>query len=308
MRGRLRARAGSAAASFPLDGFSPTIALSTRRLFTAFTSALLRIRSSVAPNNEVDVFPDSNGGISLTSAVSPVSWGATLGAFATDAGGLNSTGNATVRWWYNQGTLGATGDVGNATAGNQPFLMESGAFSADTTIGTQSRAALKFVRGFAPLLGTTGSLASTDVFASNQSTASIVHQLLEDNASFTSIPVGMGIANTANRWGVLNTQTTRRFDFGNDTVGSGRLSGTAPTPLAAEYMVYRRDGASGLIRRNGSDLATSATLSAGFTNGTQFRAPDSTAVCQAKMAEAIVFPAAPDVSVIEASQASWFGI
>jgi hypothetical protein len=305
-RDRLRSVGGVEA--FPLDGFSPTFAFSTRRLFTTFTTALLRIRSSVGAFNEVDVFPDSSGWISLTSAVSPTTWGATLGAFATNAGGLNSTGNATVRTWYNQGTVSSAGDVGNATAGNQPILMESGAFSANTTIGTANRPALYLIRGFAPTLVTSTTRATSEVVnGSVQSTIMAVSQLLE--AGQILLPFGFGTPAVPGRWAIFSgADTTRRGDFGDDATFGGRLNATAPTALDAEYAVYRRNGTFAEIRRNGADLANVNTLTTTISVAQLVRVPDNAVSCNSKTAEVIVFPAYPTITSIESSQASGFGI
>lgn len=99
-----------------------TVAYSVRRLNSAYTGALIRVRRS-SDNAETDVNPDASNTISLTSTVSA---GGTFGTWIGSDSGY-------IAKWYDQS--GNANDAVRPTAAPQPRIVNAGSLEVDPNNG-----------------------------------------------------------------------------------------------------------------------------------------------------------------------------
>ena len=104
-----------------------SVAYSLRRLSSAYTGPVLRIRRS-SDNELRDVYFDGNGVLSLNSQVSAAGGGA---ATATTLQTWIGSNSGTVAIWYDQS--GNTRNIFNGTAALQPTIIVSGALRVNST-------------------------------------------------------------------------------------------------------------------------------------------------------------------------------
>ena len=140
-----------------------------------YDNALLRVRRS-SDNAEVDVFVDTNYGLSLNSNITSRTSGTTLATWV----GANS---AFVTKWYDQS--GNSNDAVQATAANQPTIVASGVLQTDL-----GKAALQFsgTTSFQATVNWTN-LFATYTVAKLNSLAPAVQSFYRDNGATNSTGV-----------------------------------------------------------------------------------------------------------------------
>jgi hypothetical protein len=291
LRGRLRARAGGVEAP-PLDGFSPTLAHSVRRLFTSYTGALVRIRRS-SDNAELNFLPDSNGVLSLSSQDDGTPATTTLGTWI----GANS---GFVRTWFNQGTLGAAANVGTTTLTLQPRIINAGALD---TFGSSSRPSLVF--------DANDELRAASIAATSIQNAGLLSSILLVNEITSpgslTVPVQWNVTVANNRWALfLNPGAPNWFfDSGDAVLSRASYTGTAGNP---HLDFVARNSGSWSWRRNNSAAGSGSGLTTGISGtfdfgigGPGFKGGTF------KVSECVVFPDVPALSGPESNIVSYYG-
>ena len=187
---------------------SASTAYSTRLLRGArYNNALLRVRRS-SDNAEVDVFVDTNYGLSLSSNITSRTSGTTLGTWV----GANS---AFVTTWYDQS--GNNNNATQATAINQPTIVSSGVLQTDL-----GKSSLLFngTTNFTSTVNWTN-LFATYTVAKLNSLAPAVQAYFRDNGSVNSTGViafnSVRVDTYRVRTTALTLSTINSSEFGTST-------------------------------------------------------------------------------------------
>lgn len=242
------------------------VSYSLRILKSSFaSSAPLRVRRS-ADNVEADVLFDTNGLVSLNSAVinkSTSTPSTNLGEFVWASGysntdGLASANTAFVTRWRNQSSLGSTGDLINTTPTQQPRIVVTGVLQT-----TNGHVAMTFVAGsLNNLVSSALSVSSLDLtmFAVGYPTT---------NSTGISM-FGYCINGTSNQLGVfVSNPSTQGFIYSNTTPNSLTIPST---PYLNEYSYYGILDSSTLKRSFNVTNTTATTITAAVTTTGTFSA------------------------------------
>jgi hypothetical protein len=242
---------------FPVLDIFPTSvhhAYSLRKLRTAYTGACLRVRRTTTTptvtTTTVDLAFDSNGTISLNSAITYVSGTATtainLGQFCasvvngySNPDGVNTNQNIFVVTWFDQSGNGKNPTQG--TAGNQPRLVSSTTADLERSGG---KVAVRFVK------------TSTNFLTLNDNTANI--------NNMSSYFVGAYVTTTGNGVG-YSLSTVNRFYLPNTSAASGIAYagyGASATAMLLETTTTNRRLYQLIAPTTGS-----TTLAQGWLNG-----------------------------------------
>lgn len=110
--------------SYILDSLtaSPSAVYAFRIMVNGYSGYCCKVRNSTS-GNEVDVSFDGTEKLSTSSAVTPTTWGSTLGAFM-------STDEVTMVTWYDQS--GNSYNASNATSSAQPIIASGGSLNTDS--------------------------------------------------------------------------------------------------------------------------------------------------------------------------------
>jgi hypothetical protein len=240
------------ASALPLDGLSPSFAVGTMRLRTAYTGPWGRVRDK-GNNSETDLGFDSTGWFSDSSPCS--------NGIGTPPGGMGNTtpystwrGASTdyqlMRWLYDQS--GNAANMGQGIVAAQTAIRAVGL--PFYTMGSSGRR--------------TWSSNDQGGFGNMSMDATVIPSNTGTAATFVAVldPVSQGnywswLFNTTNS-GLRGPNNTSPFDF-MEAQFNGQLAGGTVTPVQGtgpKLVVARRNGANGVFRVNGSVVGTSTTL------------------------------------------------
>jgi hypothetical protein len=211
-----------ASAALPLDGLSGVeVAFSLRRLRTAYTGSLIRVRRS-SDNTEQDIGYDGSGNLDTS-------------ALATFVG----AGSGFIRTWYDQ-----SGNARNAiqgTAGNQPRIVNSGTLDL---IPSTSRPGAFFLRSNSNRLDT----GAVTLVNNSVSAVAARDSALTSNSIIVQHGAGTGVAFTL-QWG-SSTGFTRSFSKGAVSSSGAGTMGTTREVMTG----VASDGGNGKLFANGTEV------------------------------------------------------
>ena len=246
-------------------------AYSTRRLYSLYTGAAMRIRRDTGAGNaghdeEADVLFDANGDLNLSCSISNASSGVsatTFGEFVgatgySDPDSVSSyTVLAYVDTWYDQSTAGGTGsgnDAEQSTPGSQPQIYNGSAVITENGKPTlKFNGAQKLDTNYAPQLGAG---ATADYYAASVATQSASNtghiwratgsaiifgrfqntgetRVLARDSNSTSLPITSSVV-------ALNTQILQGALLNNGTVSNyinGSIDGTGSTTFTGNFNI-----------------------------------------------------------------------
>jgi hypothetical protein len=261
---------------------SASTAYSTRLLLGArYNSALLRVRRS-SDNAEVDVFVDTNYGLSLSSNITSRTSGTTLGTWV----GANS---AFVTTWYDQS--GNNNNAVQATAANQPTIVASGVLQ--TNLG---KASLSFngTTAFQATVNWTNLFATYTVAKLNNLTPAVQSLYRDNGASNSTGVIAFNSPRTDTyrvRTSIVTTASIIEFDANTKLV---TLSSDATTGYA-----YLNNGlrASNAVSGNVGTTMYIGSNGAGNTGG-----------IVGLMSEWITYPSNSNLSAINTNINSYYSV
>jgi hypothetical protein len=197
------------------------VAYSLRRLSSAYTGAVVRVRTSAAGNAEADFTAEEVANGTLASWV-----------------GAGNTG--TVRTWYDQS--GSGNNAGQATANNQPVLVDAGTLVTD---GGKPAIDASLASGGFERFVTFSGITSASVFgvAKRTVTISAIHYLLTGTGTGPGVYFGGTFAGVTQAVGVASGVTT----FGVGSANSDRQLFAVFTDAASDTVFANGSSATGTV-------------------------------------------------------------
>ena len=203
------------AAGLLLDTYTgAAAAYSVRRLRTAYTGAIMRVRRD-SDNVEANVGFDSNNELSLTSPISNTSDSQTYTDFADFVDHTGTPANGFVRKWYDQAS---SNDTGQTTATNQPKIYDSSTGLIEKGSVGNEKPALNFDDDAIVLSGASGisGLAQSFFFVADAAKNGFDEcflgagrQVTGESRSFTSEYYMRFVSSTQNYTGYAETNVRR---------------------------------------------------------------------------------------------------
>lgn len=263
---------------------SASTAYSTRLLRGArYNNALLRVRRS-SDNAEVDVFVDTNYGLSLSSNITSRTSGTTLGTWV----GANS---AFVTTWYDQS--GNNNNATQATAINQPTIVSSGVLQ--TNLG---KASLSFsgTTAFQATVNWTN-LFSTYTVAKLNTLTPAVQAFYRDNGAVNSTAV---IAFNSTR---TDTYRVRTVSLALSTINSAEFG------TSTKLITLSADSTTGYAYlNNGLRISAAVSGNVGTTMYIGSNGAGNVDGFQGPMSEWITYPSNSNLSAINTNINSYYSV
>lgn len=270
----IMAQAGAGAASFLLDNYGTDIeaAFSVRKLSSTYTGNAIRVREA-GFNTEADIGFDSNGNLDEASLLSHCSY----------------NGIGYIRKWYDQ-----SGNGNHADQSSTAKQMQIVSGNAVIKIGTKP----------APIANVTRTYYSISPAPQFTPTSTAIVVVKSTNTSGNNFMIG----EHAMAPGVytFGGHDDRLFLNGGSTIS------TSDGAISQAHMIAVgvANGASSIIRANGSQLATGNTGGSSYYMSAVFGGEDSSSNMRGNMQEMLIYSAdkSSDIANIETDINTYFSI